>query len=103
MYKGEKMKKIIIIILLSIVLNQERINAREYKPIDKFIAEPYVYVYSINDTIDSYVQYTSIPIGQDTLLIEESYDENLDFPRYKIVHSRYQNEIEKKMKYLERK
>ena len=30
-------------------------------------------------------------------------DENLDFPMYKIVHSRYQNEIEKKMKYLERK
>ena len=91
------MKNFVIVLLLSsIIFSQNRVNLREYCPIDQFI-EPKVYVFydeeDFNDTNGNgmydegeefnftFEKYHAVPLERrDTLLITEVYSPNAEHP-----------------------
>ena len=68
------MKSLLLASMLSsVTFNQDKVNLREYMPIDQLIT-PQVYVFTNTKDDDFFEKYHAIPIGgKDTLLISEEF------------------------------
>ena len=71
------MKNILLIIFLGLILSKEKINFREYFPVDNFI-KPQIYVYNSDGEL-SFEEFESIPlVNKDTLVIARFYDSSFN-------------------------